>query len=79
MYTKNGAIIIWTNDIFLRGYKMISTKNESNSQSVTEPYINEDGYYPQCPKCWTELQTRQEICHCGQLIDWSWLKERKNE
>ena len=38
-----------------------------------EPYINEDGYYPQCKRCWTELEPEQFLClQCGQVQDWSW-------
>lgn len=43
-----------------------------------EPYINPDGWYTQCPNCWTEIYPRQNSCHkCNQLLDWSWLKEKE--
>lgn len=42
------------------------------------PYINEDGYYPQCYRCWTELDDEQKVCHkCNQVQDWSWLGKYK--
>ena len=42
------------------------------------PYINEDGYYPQCMRCWTELEAEQELCpKCNQAQDWSWLSKYK--
>ena len=45
-----------------------------------EPYINEDGYYPQCCRCWNELKPNQEICpRCEQIQDWSWFGGSKNE
>lgn len=40
-----------------------------------KPYINEDGYYPQCARCWTELEPGEAICHiCNQVQDWSWSR-----
>ena len=47
-----------------------------------EPYINEDGYYPQCNRCWTELKHEQKYCpKCNQFQDWSWFRKDcdKNE
>ena len=42
-----------------------------------EPYINEDGYYPQCRRCWTELTPEEEVCNnCNQVQDWSWLHKK---
>lgn len=45
-----------------------------------EPEINPDGWWCQCPSCWKEVYPRQDkCCKCGQLLDWSWLKERDGE
>ena len=45
-----------------------------------EPEINPDGWWCQCPSCWKEEYPRQgKCCKCGQLLDWSWLKERDGE
>ena len=45
----------------------------------TKPYINEDGYYPQCTRCWTELEPGEAICHiCNQVQDWSWSRVLHN-
>nr|DAN73448.1 MAG TPA: PROTEIN/RNA Complex, archaeal, ribosomal, 50S, protein.0A [Caudoviricetes sp.]DAY00896.1 MAG TPA: PROTEIN/RNA Complex, archaeal, ribosomal, 50S, protein.0A [Caudoviricetes sp.]DAZ03667.1 MAG TPA: PROTEIN/RNA Complex, archaeal, ribosomal, 50S, protein.0A [Caudoviricetes sp.] len=45
-----------------------------------EPEINPDGWWCQCPNCWTEVYPRQNKCRiCGQLLDWSWLKEKDGE
>lgn len=39
-----------------------------------EPEINEDGWYAQCQRCWTEIQPDNNICpRCGQSQDWSWF------
>jgi len=44
------------------------------------PYINEDGYYPQCHRCWTELEHKQKVCSkCHQTQDWSWFGKYKKE
>jgi len=42
--------------------------------SPIEPYVNEDGWYTQCSRCWTEIQPSD--CHCpscGQKQDWTWF------
>lgn len=37
-----------------------------------EPYINEDGYYPQCIRCLNEIDIHNKVCpFCMQTIDWS--------
>ena len=42
-----------------------------------EPYINSDGYYPQCGRCFTELDPYIEACpNCQQTQDWSWLSNK---
>lgn len=39
-----------------------------------EPVINEDGWYAQCNRCWTEINPTDETCpNCKQLQDWTWL------
>ena len=51
--------------------------NISKSTPI-QPYINEDGYYPQCKRCYTELESEQKVCHnCNQVQDWSWLRKYK--
>ena len=41
-----------------------------------EPYINEDGYYPQCIRCLNEIDIHNKVCpFCMQTIDWSWSKK----
>lgn len=54
--------------------------NIPKSQPI-EPYINEDGYYPQCNRCWTEIEPYENICpNCQQAQDWSWFhKSEKGE
>ena len=45
-----------------------------------KPEINPDGWWCQCPCCWEEVYPRQDkCCKCGQLLDWSWLKEKDAE
>ena len=44
-----------------------------------EPYINSDGYYPQCGRCFTELDPYIEACpNCQQTQDWSWSQNKQN-
>lgn len=39
-----------------------------------EPEINEDGWYAQCKRCWTEICPDDKVCpKCGQAQDWSWF------
>ena len=39
-----------------------------------EPYINADGWYAQCERCWNEIEPHDKICpYCLQLQDWSWF------
>lgn len=38
-----------------------------------EPYIELDGYYTRCPKCWIEIMPDMDCPNCLQEIDWSWL------
>lgn len=40
---------------------------------AVEPYIEIDGGYARCPKCWTEIFPNQNCPDCGQEIDWSWF------
>lgn len=50
--------------------------NEVSLKTPIEPYINEDGWYAQCHRCWTELEPEEDVCpECGQHQDWSWLKK----
>ena len=41
--------------------------------------INCDGYYPYCGNCgYFDLKHKEERCpKCGQLQDWSWLDNKK--
>ncbi len=51
----------------------IYLKNISDSIPI-EPHINEDGWYAQCQKCWTEIQPTHDKCpNCNQKQDWSWF------
>lgn len=39
-----------------------------------EPYINADGWYAQCHRCWHEIEPTDKICpECNQVQDWSWF------
>lgn len=50
------------------------------STKPIEPYINADGYYAQCHRCWTEIEPKDNICpKCQQAQDWSWFKSKKEE
>lgn len=43
-----------------------------------EPYIEVDGWYAQCCRCWTEIQPTTNICpKCGQKQNWLWLEQYK--
>lgn len=43
-----------------------------------EPYIECDGWYAVCHRCYTEIDPRNDICpKCNQAQDWSWLHDRK--
>ena len=43
-----------------------------------EPYINCDGWYAQCPKCWMEINPEYSKCpKCNQSIDWTWLNKKE--
>lgn len=45
-----------------------------------EPYIECDGYYACCHRCWTEISPKDSICpKCQQAQDWSWFKSKKEE
>lgn len=48
-----------------------------------EPYINADGWFAQCERCFHEIEPTDNICpYCFQLQDWSWLRlktERSNK
>lgn len=46
----------------------------SENERAIEPYIEIDGGFARCSKCWNEVVCRQEYCRCGQKQDWSWLK-----
>lgn len=51
-----------------------------SKNTLVEPYINEDGWYAQCHRCWTELEPEEKVCpKCGQHQDWSWLKIKKDK
>lgn len=50
--------------------------NISKSTPI-EPYINADGYYAQCHRCWTEITPKDSICpKCQQAQDWSWFTKK---
>ena len=54
----------------------------SNISKLTpiHPYINEDGWYAQCHRCWTEIEPSDKVCpKCRQTQDWSWFGNYKNE
>lgn len=39
-----------------------------------EPYIECDGWYCVCQRCWHEIESSDNICpKCGQTQDWSWF------
>lgn len=43
------------------------------------PYINEDGWYAQCHRCWHEIDPHNNICpYCHQAQDWSWFNKENN-
>jgi rRNA maturation endonuclease Nob1 len=51
-----------------------------SKSTPVEPYINPDGWYAQCYRCWTEITPTDKKCpKCGQKQDWSWLKVVKKE
>ena len=42
-----------------------------------EPYINPDGWYAECYRCWHEIDPHNSICpYCQQAQDWSWYYNR---
>lgn len=44
------------------------------------PYIECDGWYAQCHRCWTEIYPTDNICpNCNQSQDWSWFTKNKEE
>ena len=45
------------------------------------PYIECDGWYAQCHRCWMEIYPENDICpNRKQHQDWSWLREiRRND
>lgn len=56
----------------------MTTTNISSNIPV-EPYIELDGGYARCAKCWNEIAPNDSVCpHCKQAQDWSWLKKRGN-
>lgn len=49
--------------------------NVDKSQPI-EPYIECDGWYARCHRCWTEINPDNEVCpNCQQAQDWSWFKK----
>ena len=45
-----------------------------------QPYIECDGYYACCHRCWTEITPKDSVCpKCLQVQDWSWLRDKKEE
>lgn len=45
-----------------------------------QPYIECDGWYACCCRCWTEIEPKDDICpKCQQVQDWSWLRRKKEE
>ena len=45
-----------------------------------EPYINADGWYAQCRRCWNEIEPKDTICpKCNQNQDWSWFGRNKKK
>lgn len=45
-----------------------------------QPYVECDGWYCQCHRCWTEITPRDSVCpKCQQVQDWSWLRNKKEE
>lgn len=49
--------------------------NIEKSQPI-HPYINPDGYWAQCKRCWNEVYPTDKIClNCQQAQDWSWLNK----
>lgn len=42
-----------------------------------EPYIECDGYYAVCQRCWTEIEPTDKVCPaCNQHQDWSWFNKK---
>lgn len=42
-----------------------------------EPYIECDGWYCQCRRCWYEITPKDSTCHqCGQAQDWLWFTKK---
>ena len=58
----------------------MNLENISKTKPI-EPYINADGWYAQCHRCWHEIEPKDNICpKCNQAQDWSWFgKLNKNE
>ena len=43
-----------------------------------QPYVECDGWYCQCHRCWTEITPKDSMCQkCQQAQDWSWFKKNK--
>ena len=43
-----------------------------------EPYIEADGWYAVCRRCWTEIKPTDNVCSkCNQFQDWSWFHDWK--
>ena len=56
--------------------------NMGNTPKSTpiEPYIECDGWYAQCRRCWNEIDPHNSICpFCKQLQDWSWFRKNREE
>lgn len=53
--------------------EIMNVENISKNQPLI-PYIELDGRYAKCSRCWNEVLPSQNTCsHCGQIQDWSWF------
>lgn len=53
--------------------------NISKSTPV-EPYIELDGGFARCHRCWTEIRPTDDICpKCTQKQDWSWFRKTNKD
>ena len=51
-----------------------------SKETPIHPYIECDGWFAVCHRCWAEIEPTDEICpKCNQIQDWSWFWKNKKE
>ena len=45
-----------------------------SKETPIHPYIECDGWFAVCHRCWTEIEPTDDMCpKCNQVQDWSWF------